>query len=70
VCLPLEITLKGMEFRYDRVISSVDMTYLLTAVRFAPSGSSTVHIYTQTVHRTTQVICVFISNQKGKQSIR
>jgi len=30
------------------------MTYLLTAIGFSPGGSSTVHIYTQTVHRTTQ----------------
>ena len=30
------------------------MTYLLTAVGLTPGGSSTVHIYTQTVHRTTQ----------------
>jgi len=28
------------------------MTYLLTAVGLTPSGSSTVHIYTQTIHRT------------------
>ena len=28
--------------------------YLLTAVGLTPGGSSTVHIYTQTVHRTTQ----------------
>ena len=27
---------------------------LLTAIRLTPAGSSTVHIYTQTVHRTTQ----------------
>ena len=31
-----------------------DMTYLLTAVGLTPGGSSTVHIYTQTVHRTVQ----------------
>jgi len=31
-----------------------DMIYLLTAVGLTPGGSSTVHIYTQTVHRTTQ----------------
>jgi hypothetical protein len=31
-----------------------DMTYLLTAIRLTPGDSSTVHIYTQTVHRTTQ----------------
>jgi len=28
------------------------MMYLLTAVGLTPSGSSTVHIYTQTIHRT------------------
>ena len=28
--------------------------YLLTAIGLTPGGSSTVHIYTQTVHRTTQ----------------
>jgi len=33
-----------------------DMVYLLTAIELTPGGSSTVHIYTQTVHRTTQVI--------------
>jgi hypothetical protein len=31
-----------------------DMMYLLTAIGLPPGGSSTVHIYTQTVHRTTQ----------------
>jgi len=31
-----------------------DMMYLLTAVGLTPGGSSTVHIYTQTIHRTTQ----------------
>jgi len=30
------------------------MIYLLTAIGLPPGGSSTVHIYTQTVHRTTQ----------------
>jgi len=28
--------------------------YLLTTIGLSPGGSSTVHIYTQTVHRTTQ----------------
>jgi len=27
---------------------------LLTAVGLTPGGSGTVHIYTQTIHRTTQ----------------
>jgi len=30
------------------------MIYLSTAIGLTPGGSSTVHIYTQTVHRTTQ----------------
>jgi len=31
-----------------------DMIYLLTAIGLTPGGSSTVHIYTLTIHRTTQ----------------
>jgi len=31
-----------------------DMIYLLAAIGLTPGGSSTVHIYTQTIHRTTQ----------------
>ena len=31
------------------------MVYLLTAVGLTPGGSSTVHIYTQIIHRTTQL---------------
>ena len=31
-----------------------DMIHLLTAIRLTPGGSSTVHIYTQTIHRTIQ----------------
>ena len=31
------------------------MIYLLTAIVLTPGGSSTVHIYTQTTHRTTQL---------------
>ena len=30
------------------------MIYLLTAIGLPPGCSSTVHIYTQTIHRTTQ----------------
>jgi len=32
-----------------------DMIYLLTAFGLTPGGSCTVHIYTQTIHRTTQL---------------
>jgi len=31
------------------------MIHLLTAVELSPGGSSAVHIYTQTIHRTTQI---------------
>jgi len=31
-----------------------DTIYLLTAIGLSPGGSSTVHIYTKTIHRTTQ----------------
>ena len=30
------------------------LIYLLTAIELTPGGSSTVHIYTQTIHRTAQ----------------
>jgi len=36
------------------VLMMILMIYLLTVIRLTPGGSSTVHIYTQTVHRTTQ----------------
>jgi hypothetical protein len=32
------------------------MIYVLTAIGSTPGGSSTVHIYTQTIYRTTQLI--------------
>jgi len=32
-----------------------DMIYLLTAIGLTPSGSSTVHIYMQIIHRTIQL---------------
>jgi len=31
-----------------------DTTHLLTAIGWTPGGSTTVHIYAQTKHRTTQ----------------
>ena len=30
------------------------MIYLLTAIGLSPGGSSTIHIYPQTLHRTTR----------------
>ena len=35
---------------------NVRLIYLLSAVGLSPGDSSTVHIYTKTVHRTTQLI--------------
>ena len=40
----------------SRCLQRYDMTYLLTEIGLTPCGSSTVHIYIQTVHRTTQVL--------------
>jgi len=31
-----------------------DMIYMLTVINLTPGDNSTVHIYTQTKHRTTQ----------------
>jgi len=36
------------------LLTSNILIYLLTATGLTPGGSSTVHIYTQTIHRTTQ----------------
>jgi len=41
-------------FVFDKLSHVFDMIYLLTAIGLSPGGSSTVHIYTQTVNRTTQ----------------
>jgi len=35
-------------------VNFYDMVYLLTAIGLLAGGSSSVHIYTQTIHRTTQ----------------
>jgi hypothetical protein len=40
------------------------MIYLLTAIGLTPVGSSTVHIYTQIIHRTTQ-LTTFIGKLSG-----
>ena len=34
--------------------AAIFMMYLLTAIGLSPIGRSTVHIYTQTIHRTVQ----------------
>ena len=47
---------------------------VLTAIGLTPGGSSTVHIYTQTVHRTTQLTTLVgrlsgIRTQSGQTKI-
>ena len=39
---------------FTEILGEFDMIYLLTAIGLTAGGSSTVHIYTQTVHRTIQ----------------
>jgi uncharacterized integral membrane protein len=50
------------------------LIYLLTAVGLTPGGSSTLHIYTQTKHRTTQLTTLVgrlsgIRTQSGQTKI-
>ena len=50
------------------------MIYLLTAIGLTPGGSSAVHIYTQTVHRTTQLTALVgrlsgIRTQSGQTKV-
>jgi len=47
---------------------------LLTAIGLTPGGSSTIHIYTQTIHRTTKLTTLVgrlsgIRNQSGQTKI-
>jgi len=67
-------SLSGERFTSDYCnLSRIDMIsiYLLTAIGFTPGGSSTVHIYTQIIHRTTQLTTLVgrlsgIRNQSGQ----
>ena len=43
------------ELRKQEGRFTYDMIYLLTAIGLTSGGSSTVHIYTQTIHRTIQL---------------
>ena len=50
------------------------LIYLLTAIRLTPGGSGTVHIYTQTIHKTTQLTTLVgrlsgIQTQSGQTKI-
>jgi hypothetical protein len=50
---PLNAALSNYDPRFERVMI-YDMIYLFNAIGLPPGGSSTVQIYTQTIHRTTQ----------------
>jgi hypothetical protein len=52
----LNIRLIGQHIKSNLQVIDMwyDMIYLLTAIGLPPGGSSTVHIDTQTIHRTTQ----------------
>jgi uncharacterized integral membrane protein len=57
---------------YDMI--RYDMIYLLTAIGLTLGGSSAVHIYTQTVHRTAQLTTLVgrlsgIRTQSGQTNI-
>jgi len=50
------------------------MIYVLTTIGFTPGDSSTVHIYTQTIHGTTKLTTLFgrlsgIRTQSGQNKI-
>jgi len=40
------------------------MTYLITAIGLSPGGSSTVRIYTQTIHGTTKITKITTEQHK------
>jgi len=44
------------------------MIYLLTAIGLTPFGSGKVHIYTQTIHRTTQLTTEQHNNKNNRTS--
>jgi hypothetical protein len=46
------------------------MIYLLTAIGLTPGGRSTVHIYTQTIHRTKQLTTEQHNQQGRARSLR
>ena len=50
--MPEKVALTEGRHRQELMIQPIDMIYLLTAIWLSPGGRSTVHIYTQTIHRT------------------
>jgi hypothetical protein len=56
-------------FQFRLRLLLYDMIYLLTAIGLTPGGSSTVHIYTQTIHRTTQLATIHRTTQLTKWEV-
>jgi len=50
----LDVLTVSLEVCSEISVQVEDMIYLLTAIGLPPGGSSTAHIYTQTIHRMTQ----------------
>jgi len=68
------VSLYYMTFKNRRRRKSY-LIYLLNAIGLTPDGSNTVHIYTQTIHRTTQLTTLFgrlsgIRTQIGQTKIK
>jgi hypothetical protein len=57
-------------FRYDMLKIRHSMINFLTAIELTPGGSSTVHIYTQTIHRTTQKKQYIVNTKIRKSAVR
>jgi hypothetical protein len=54
ICADLKVTEVVTAARQIHKILFFNIYILLTAIGLTPGGSSTVHIYTQTIHRTKQ----------------
>jgi hypothetical protein len=50
----LDVLTVSLEVCSEISVKVEDMIYLLTAIGLSPGGGSTLHIYTQTIHRMTQ----------------
>ena len=53
---------------YDMIQDMYDMIYL-TAIGLTPGGGNTVHIYTQTIHGTTQSTQTIHGTTQSTQTI-
>jgi hypothetical protein len=54
-CLHITLNLLLTQWVQLFPVLSYNMIYLSTEIALTPGGNSTVHIYTQTIHRTAQI---------------